>query len=587
MKKALEGLFGVLSEERKEFLSSGLSKLLTGEACVFVKEYKCAYANRKVDEGVKFTYDDRENGLVERVVFDNGKKMCRECQKMIAKEKGIKGTRARNTVAKKRKKGKKKTDDEDGRAEAKKSKKSSRSRTAVTVTAEQGQRRRRREEKKEIKLPFMCGFCETSFAKIEELEEHNKTCAEKIDLFACDKCEKTFESQPGLRAHVNKKHHGSGKENNRKKKSTNKRDDRVKNRRHFSISTTTFTFKKQMKIAKIESLREAKEKELDRKSSSLKAIIKLAKDTPVEIFWPGELKFFPGKIESYDTRLHSVAYDDGDHGKLCLDKECFMIAKPPWKCHVCKKSFVNKFYLRKHMYTHAEKPYFKCDMCDLSYHSPYGLDFHKSKQHAHKKELKKLTPSVIVLAGPNNKKDKNKTVQETVEKTNVVLINIEEIKRKAISLGYGIGSMKHAVYVLLAKAGKAGMTVENIVSDAQRLDLYNWGTCKTAKQSVTGTLLTHARIFQRIAPATYALKELTEENAGSKKAISISPAAARMITPRENVIAWDSEIEDANVLFASDRALLSKSSAIKSDAEFAKILHSELNSPSRHRCAQL
>ena len=117
--------------------------------------------------------------------------------------------------------------------------------------------------------------------------------------------------------------------------------------------------------------------------------------------------------------------------------------------------------------------------------------------------------------------------------------------------------------------------------------MYNWGTCKTAKQSVTGTLLTHARIFQRIAPATYALKELTEENAGSKKAISISPAAARMITPRENVIAWDSEIEDANVLFASDRALLSKSSAIKSDAEFAKILHSELNSPSRHRCAQL
>ena len=82
----------------------------------------------------------------------------------------------------------------------------------------------------------------------------------------------------------------------------------------------------------------------------------------------------------------------------------------------------------------------------------------------------------------------------------------EDFSKKAISLGYELGTIKHSAYALLAMAGPGGMTVANIVSIAKRLDLYNWGTCKTPNNSVTAALSQDAH-FQRVAPSTYALKE--------------------------------------------------------------------------------
>ena len=81
----------------------------------------------------------------------------------------------------------------------------------------------------------------------------------------------------------------------------------------------------------------------------------------------------------------------------------------------------------------------------------------------------------------------------------------EDFSKKAMSLGYELGTIKHSAYALLAMAGPAGMTVANIVSIAKRLDLYNWGTCKTPNNSVTAALSQDPH-FQRVAPSTYALK---------------------------------------------------------------------------------
>ena len=88
----------------------------------------------------------------------------------------------------------------------------------------------------------------------------------------------------------------------------------------------------------------------------------------------------------------------------------------------------------------------------------------------------------------------------------VVLKIDEDFSKKAMSLGYELGTIKHSAYALLAMAGPEGMTVANIVSIAKRLDLYNWGTCKTPNNSVTAALSQDGH-FQRVAPSTYALKE--------------------------------------------------------------------------------
>ena len=104
---------------------------------------------------------------------------------------------------------------------------------------------------------------------------------------------------------------------------------------------------------------------------------------------------------------------------------------------------------------------------------------------------------------------KNKKPISTDPKTfdpDTVLKIDEDFSKKAMSLGYELGTIKHSAYALLAMAGPGGMTVANIVSIAKRLDLYNWGTCKTPNNSVTAALSQDAH-FQRVAPSTYALKE--------------------------------------------------------------------------------
>lgn len=76
---------------------------------------------------------------------------------------------------------------------------------------------------------------------------------------------------------------------------------------------------------------------------------------------------------------------------------------------------------------------------------------------------------------------------------------------EAVALGYELGTIKNAAYILLTRAGVSGLTVSNIVELATREGLYSWGTCKTPNNSVTAAL-SQDQNFIRVAPSTYALR---------------------------------------------------------------------------------
>lgn len=76
---------------------------------------------------------------------------------------------------------------------------------------------------------------------------------------------------------------------------------------------------------------------------------------------------------------------------------------------------------------------------------------------------------------------------------------------EALALGYELGTIKHAAYVLLTRAGDAGLTVSAIVEHATKEGMYSWGTCKTPNNSVTAAL-SQDQNFCRVAPSTYALR---------------------------------------------------------------------------------
>jgi hypothetical protein len=97
----------------------------------------------------------------------------------------------------------------------------------------------------------------------------------------------------------------------------------------------------------------------------------------------------------------------------------------------------------------------------------------------------------------------------------------------AVTLGYELGTIKHSAYVLLQRAGASGLTVSTIVETATREGLYSWGTCKTPNNSVTAALSQDAN-FQRVAPSTYALRDVLRPvgQAALREAAAARSAAA-------------------------------------------------------------
>lgn len=106
---------------------------------------------------------------------------------------------------------------------------------------------------------------------------------------------------------------------------------------------------------------------------------------------------------------------------------------------------------------------------------------------------------------------------------------------EAVALGYEHGTIKHAAYVLLTRAGDAGLTVSSIVECATREGMYSWGTCKTPNNSVTAAL-SQDQNFSRVAPSTYALRTQHLRPVGaaaareSRHAASVSSAGERAAT---------------------------------------------------------
>jgi hypothetical protein len=106
---------------------------------------------------------------------------------------------------------------------------------------------------------------------------------------------------------------------------------------------------------------------------------------------------------------------------------------------------------------------------------------------------------------------------------------------EAVALGYEHGTIKHAAYVLLTRAGDAGLTVSAIVEHATREGMYSWGTCKTPNNSVTAAL-SQDQNFSRVAPSTYALRTQHLRPVGaaaareSRHAVSASSAGDRAAT---------------------------------------------------------
>ena len=99
----------------------------------------------------------------------------------------------------------------------------------------------------------------------------------------------------------------------------------------------------------------------------------------------------------------------------------------------------------------------------------------------------------------------------------------------AIALGYELGTIKHSAFVLLHAAGPAGLTVSIIVETASKAGMYCWGTCKTPNNSVTAALSQDPN-FQRVAPSTYALRDVLKPvgQAALREAQAAKAAAAAL-----------------------------------------------------------
>jgi len=111
--------------------------------------------------------------------------------------------------------------------------------------------------------------------------------------------------------------------------------------------------------------------------------------------------------------------------------------------------------------------------------------------------------------------------------------NDSDASEDAVALGYEVGTIKHSAYVLLLRAGLAGLTVSAIVDTASRAGMYSWGSCKTPNNSVTAALSQDPN-FQRVAPSTYALRDTLRpvgaaaaREAAACRAAAVAAAAER------------------------------------------------------------
>jgi hypothetical protein len=115
---------------------------------------------------------------------------------------------------------------------------------------------------------------------------------------------------------------------------------------------------------------------------------------------------------------------------------------------------------------------------------------------------------------------------------------------------YTVGTIKAACWAVLEPAGAAGLTSAAIVAAVARARLLAWGAAKTPVNSVVAALSQEGGNFVRVAPCTYALRQLLRvddgaANAAAAPAPAPAPAAAMAMAPGDVGGGEDAE-EDAS-----------------------------------------
>lgn len=89
-------------------------------------------------------------------------------------------------------------------------------------------------------------------------------------------------------------------------------------------------------------------------------------------------KTFQCKIcsaEFDNTKKKNFKFDDCKH---VFPKRNRLKRPKPYKCHLCKASFLDKYNLNLHLLNHCEgRPHYKCETCDKSYSQIWRLNRHK------------------------------------------------------------------------------------------------------------------------------------------------------------------------------------------------------------------
>ena len=111
------------------------------------------------------------------------------------------------------------------------------------------------------------------------------------------------------------------------------------------------------------------------------------------------------------------------------------------------------------------------------------------------------------ILAEENEESGEKESEPELENTELDGIEIDtEMGEEVKQLGLRPGTAKFAVYVILVRAGRDGMSIKDIVNEAKRLELLDWKSAKRKENSILRVLSNANNIFKKVANDCYALR---------------------------------------------------------------------------------